>query len=204
VRKVLAQHFTRPGCGARTLVRGHADSLVSDWRTRARHFVTEVVDPYPLRVLAAVLGLPAETEEGCTFVSALGDAKSGSAGPSVTDEPPAPQRRSNSSQPFTNCDARMANPGADLISAMSPGRAKSGAAAERIGGILIQLAIAGNETTRGAAGLGMQYCSNTPAVGAGTADPTPFLLWLKRCCASGRLFSTPADRCRHRTAEFAR
>jgi cytochrome P450 len=39
----------------------------------------------------------------------------------------------------------------------------AGLAAERIGGILIQLAIAGNETTRGGGGLGMQVLLENPA-----------------------------------------
>ena len=58
---------------------------------------------------------------------------------------------------------RAADPGPDLISAMVTGTGEgAGLAAERIGGILIQLAIAGNETTRGAAGLGMQVLLEHP------------------------------------------
>jgi cytochrome P450 len=49
----------------------------------------------------------------------------------------------------------------------------AGLAAERIGGILIQLAIAGNETTRGGGGLGMQVLLENPAQWALlTADPS--------------------------------
>jgi cytochrome P450 len=58
---------------------------------------------------------------------------------------------------------RMREPGPDLISAMVTGTSESaGVAAERIGGILIQLAIAGNETTRGASGLGMRVLLEHP------------------------------------------
>ena len=82
LRKVLAQHFTPSRIRALgPLVRGHADRLVQRLADAGGgDFVTEVVDPYPLRVLAAVLGLPAETEQALhQFVGALGDAKSGAA-----------------------------------------------------------------------------------------------------------------------------
>ena len=178
LRKVLAQHFTPSRMRALgPLVRGHADRLVQRLADAGGgDFVTEVVDPYPLRVLAAVLGLPAETEAALhQFVGALGDAKSG------TDDSSAPDEAARAAATIEFLAAvhelatsRVANPGSDLISAMVTGTSEgAGLAAERIGGILIQLAIAGNETTRGAGGLGMQVLLEHPEQWARlTTDPT--------------------------------
>ena len=165
LRKVLAQHFTPSRIRALgPLVRDHADRLVQRLADAGGgDFITEVVDPYPLRVLAAVLGLPAETEAALhRFVGVLGDAKvdGGRADDAV---------RAAATIEFLVAvrdlaTARAARPGSDLISAMVTGTSEgAGLAAERIGGILIQLAIAGNETTRGAGGLGMQVLLENPA-----------------------------------------
>jgi cholest-4-en-3-one 26-monooxygenase len=159
LRKLLAQHFTPARIRALgPLVRGHAEQLVQQLADAGGgDFVAEVADPYPLRVLAAVLGLPAETEAALQrFVRALGDSK--------IDE----ARRAGATAEFLGAihelaTARAADPGTDLISAMvGVGSEGTGLAAERIGGILIQLAIAGNETTHGAAGLGMQLLLQHP------------------------------------------
>ncbi len=177
LRKVLAQHFTPSRIRALgPLVRAHADRLVAHVADAGGgDFVTEVVDPYPPRVLAAVLGLPAETEAALhRFVGALGDAKSdaGSA-PGGQD----PTRAAATIEFLTAVHAlatsRAARPGTDLISAMVTGSGEGAAlAAERIGGILIQLAIAGQETTRGAGGLGMQLLLEHPEQWARiVADP---------------------------------
>jgi cholest-4-en-3-one 26-monooxygenase len=174
LRKVLAQHFTPARIRALgPLVRGHADRLVRRLADAGGgDFVTEVVNPYPLVVLAAVLGLPEETERALhQFVGALGDVKSGG-------ETPDPARAAATMDFLTAvhdlATARLANPGPDLISAMVTGTGEGAAlAAERIGGILIQLAIAGQETTRGAAGLGMQVLLEHPEQWAlVTADPS--------------------------------
>jgi cholest-4-en-3-one 26-monooxygenase len=175
LRKVLAQHFTPARIRALgPLVRDHADILVRRLTDAGGgDFIAEVVDPYPLRVLAAVLGLPAETEKALhRFVGALGNAKSDGGG---TDD----AVREAATIEFLAAvhelaTARVADPGPDLISAMVTGTSEgAGLAAERIGGILIQLAIAGNETTRGGAGLGMQALLENPAQWALlTADPS--------------------------------
>ena len=175
LRKVLAQHFTPSRIRALgPLVREHADRLVRQLADAGGgDFVTEVVDPYPLRVLAAVLGLPAQTEAALhRFVGALGDTKSDGA-----ERDPA---RDAATMEFLVAvhelaTARMADPGPDLISAMVTGTGEgAGLAAERIGGILIQLAIAGNETTRGGAGLGMRLLLEHPEQWARVcADPSP-------------------------------
>jgi cytochrome P450 len=166
LRKVLAQHFTPSRIRAMgPLVRGHADRLVQRLAdSGGGDFVTEVVNPYPLVVLAAVLGLPEETEAALhRFVGALGDAKSGGDAPGVDD----PARTAATIEFLTAvrelATARLANPGTDLISAMVNGTGEGATlAAERIGGILIQLAIAGQETTRGAGSLGMQVLLEHP------------------------------------------
>src|SRR5206468_4991754 len=49
------------------------------------------------------------------------------------------------------------SPGDDLISAMVAG---DGVDPERLGGVLIQLAVAGNETTRAASGSGMRLLAD--------------------------------------------
>ena len=175
LRKVLAQHFTPSRIRALgPLVRDHADRLVRRLAAAGGgDFITEVVDPYPLRVLAAVLGLPADTEEALhRYAGAMGGAKSGDA---ATDE----QVRAAATIDFLVAvhelaEARVAHPGTDLISAMVTGTSEgAGLAAERIGGILIQLAIAGNETTRGGGGLGMQVLLENPAQWALlTSDPS--------------------------------
>ncbi len=161
LRKVLAQHFTPARIRALApLIRDHAERLV---RRLAEHgggdFVTEVVDPYPLRVLAAVLGLPTDTEAALhRYVGSLGDSKAmgdEAAGTAATIE--------FLTAVHELATVRAADPGPDLISAMVTGSTEgAGLAAERIGGILIQLAIAGNETTRGASGLGLQVLLEHP------------------------------------------
>ncbi len=86
LRKVLAQHFTPARIRALgPLVRGHADRLVGRLADAGGgDFVAEVVNPYPLVVLAAVLGLPEETERALhQFVGALGDVKAGSEAPEL-------------------------------------------------------------------------------------------------------------------------
>ena len=176
LRKVLAQHFTPSRIRALgPLVRGHADRLVRRLaEAGGGDFVTEVVNPYPLVVLAAVLGLPAETEEALhRFVGALGDAKSGGEAPGVDDPARAAATMDFLTAVHELATARLANPGPDLISAMVTGTGEGAAlAAERIGGILIQLAIAGQETTRGAGGLGMQVLLEHPQQWARVAaDP---------------------------------
>ena len=174
LRKVLAQHFTPSRIRALApLVHEHAQRLVGRLADAGGgDFITEVVDPYPLRVLAAVLGLPAETEAALhRYVGALGEVTSDG---SAADE----QLRQTATVDFLAAvhelaSARAADPGTDLISAMVTGTSEgAGLAAERIGGILIQLAIAGNETTRGGGGLGMQILLENPAQWALlTADP---------------------------------
>ena len=177
LRKVLAQHFTPSRIRALgPLVRGHAVRLVQRLADAGGgDFVTEVVNPYPLVVLAAVLGLPEETEQALhQFVGALGDVKSGGEAPESGD----PARTAATIDFLTAvhelATARLAKPGTDLISAMVTGTGEGAAlAAERIGGILIQLAIAGQETTRGAGGLGMQVLLEHPEQWAlVTADPS--------------------------------
>lgn len=155
LRKVLAQHFTPARIRALApLVREHAGRLVQRLADAGGgDFVTDVVDPYPLRVLAAVVGLPAETEAALhRYGGSLGDSKAAgdpAAGLAATMDFLAAVHEL--------ARVRAADPGPDLISAMVTGTSEgAGLAAERIGGILIQLAIAGNETTRGAGGLGMQ------------------------------------------------
>jgi cytochrome P450 len=177
LRKVLAQHFTPSRIRALgPLVRGHADRLVRALADAGGgDFVTEVVDTYPLVVLAAVLGLPAETEAALhRFVGALGEAKAESGdAPGVDDPARAAATIEFLTAVYELATARMADPGPDLISAMITGTGEgAGLAAERIGGILIQLAIAGQETTRGASGLGMQILLEHPEQWGGlTADP---------------------------------
>jgi cholest-4-en-3-one 26-monooxygenase len=159
LRKVLAQHFTPARIRALgPLVRAHADQLVSSFvAAGGGDFVTEVVDPYPLRVLAAVLGLPGETEAALRrFVAALG-------GSAVDDATRTAATIEFLTAVHELATARAAEPGPDLISAMVTGTSEgAGLAAERIGGILIQFAIAGNETTHGAAGLGLQLLLEHP------------------------------------------
>jgi cholest-4-en-3-one 26-monooxygenase len=174
LRKVLAQHFTPARIRALgPLVREHANRLVGRLADAGGgDFITEVVDPYPLRVLAAVLGLPAETEEALhRYVGALGEVKSDG---SASDD----RARQAATIDFLGAvrelaSMRGAHPGPDLISAMVTGSSEgAGLAAERIGGILIQLAIAGNETTRGGGGLGMKVLLENPAQWAVlTAEP---------------------------------
>jgi cytochrome P450 len=178
LRKVLAQHFTPARIRALgPLVRGHADRLVQRLAdSGGGDFVTEVVDTYPLVVLSAVLGLPAETEAALhQFVGALGDAKADTGeAPGVDDPARAAATIEFLTAVHELATARMANPGPDLISSMVTGTSEgAGLAAERIGGILIQLAIAGQETTRGASGLGMQILLEHPQQWVRvTADPT--------------------------------
>jgi cholest-4-en-3-one 26-monooxygenase len=159
LRKVLAQHFTPTRIRALgPLVRDHAEQLVQQLAdTGGGDFVTDVVDPYPLRVLAAVLGLPAETQAALRrFVGTLSDAQ-------VDDATRAEATIEFLTAVHELATARAAAPGPDLVSAMVTGTSEgAGLAAERIGGILIQLAIAGNETTHGAAGLGMQILLQHP------------------------------------------
>jgi cholest-4-en-3-one 26-monooxygenase len=174
LRKVLAQHFTPSRIRALgPLVREHADRLVRQLADAGGgDFVTEVVNPYPLRVLAAVLGLPAQTEAALhRFVGALGDTKSDGAERDAARDAATMEFLVAVHELAT---ARMADPGPDLISAMVTGTGEgAGLAAERIGGILIQLAIAGNETTRGGAGLGMRLLLEHPEQWARVcADPS--------------------------------
>ena len=159
LRKVLAQHFTPARIRALgPLVRERAEQLVQHLADAGGgDFVTEVVDPYPLGVLAAVLGLPDESEAALRrFVGALAD-------PAIDDASRAQATTEFLVAVHQLATARAADPGPDLISAMVTGSSEgAGLAAERIGGILIQLAIAGNETTHGAAGLGMQLLLQHP------------------------------------------
>jgi cholest-4-en-3-one 26-monooxygenase len=161
---VLAQHFTPSRMRSLApLVRDHASRLVQRLADAGGgDFVTEVVDPYPLRVLAAVLGLPAETEAALhRYVGSLGDSKAMGADSVATQRLAATVEFLTAVHELAS--KRAADPGPDLISAMVTGTGEgAGLAAERIGGILIQLAIAGNETTRGAGGLGMQLLLEHP------------------------------------------
>ena len=164
LRKVLAQHFTPARIrGLGPLVGDHARRLVGRLVAGGGgDFVTEVVDPYPLIVLSAVLGLPEETAAAMrSFVAAMDGAKG------------SPGDRDESAVAAATIDfltavqelavSRMRAPGQDLMSAMVTASGEgAGLAAERMGGILIQLAIAGNETTRGAAGLGMRLLLDHP------------------------------------------
>jgi cytochrome P450 len=156
LRQLLARHFT-PGrmramestveVYARHLVRGFADAGGGD-------FIVSVAEPYPLRVLAGVLDLPAETEEALgRFVSAMGHGGGGD--PAVTADYLAALNELAAS--------RAADPGDDLISAMvSGGGDGASMAAARFGGILVQLAIAGQETTRAASGQGLRLLAEHP------------------------------------------
>ncbi len=172
LRKVLAQHFTPSRIRALApLIRDHAGRLVQQLADQGGgDFVTEVVNPYPLRVLAAVLGLPADAEAALhRYVGSLGDSKAmgdEAAGAAATME--------FLTAVHELAIVRVADPGPDLISAMVTGTSEgAGLAAERIGGILIQLAIAGNETTRGASGLGLQLLLEHPEQwGRLVADPS--------------------------------
>ena len=164
LRKVLAQYFTPTRIRALgPLVRGHAQRLVGGLvAPGGGDFVTEVVDPYPLIVLSAVLGLPDETAAALrSFVAAM-DGSKGSGGD--RDEAAV----TSATVEFLGAVhelamARKREPGPDLMSAMVTGSGEgAGLATERMGGILIQLAIAGNETTRGAAGLGMRLLLDHP------------------------------------------
>jgi cholest-4-en-3-one 26-monooxygenase len=155
LRHLLSRHFT-PGrmralaplveTHARRLVRRLADAGGGD-------FIAQVADPYPLRVLAAVLELPSETEAALKrFVQTTG-----------TDEHKAAVTVDFLAAADELAQARARKPGDDLISAMVAGGGEGAAlAAERFGGILVQLAIAGNETTRAASGHGVRLLAQHP------------------------------------------
>ena len=162
LRQLLARHFTPGRVRALTpLVDAHARGLVQRFvDAGGGDFVEAVAAPYPLRVLAAVLDLPAETEAALhRFVEAPGGDASATAEFLVAVHELAAER--------------TRQPGDDLISAMVAGRGEGGArAAERFGGILVQLAIAGQETTRAASGQGVRLLAEHPDQRAAIArDP---------------------------------
>jgi cholest-4-en-3-one 26-monooxygenase len=137
LRQLLARHFTPARIRTlHALVETHAARLVSEFvAVGGGDFITAVAVPYPLRVLAAVLNLPVDTEAALfEFVDTMNPVPFLVAVHALAEE-------------------RRRNPGDDLISAMVAG---DGLAPERLGGVLIQLAVAGNETTRAASGSGMR------------------------------------------------
>ncbi|MCB0994592.1 MAG: cytochrome P450 [Acidimicrobiales bacterium] len=158
VRKVLAPHFT-PARVRRLepLVRTHAERLVGDFvAAGGGDFVSDVARPYPLRVLSAVLGLtPAADAALVRFVDQTAGA--------------SPEVRAAETSAFITAagelaDERRANPGDDLISAMVSGDDTTSLAASRLGGILVQLALAGQETTRAASATGVRLFADLPEV----------------------------------------
>jgi cholest-4-en-3-one 26-monooxygenase len=159
LRRVLAPHFT-PGRMRKLeeLVRSHAERLVHTFVARGGgDFIAEVARPYPLRVLAAVLDLPADTEAALfRFVD-------------DTDHATADDRLA-ATMDFLRAanelaETRRADPGDDLVSALVCGTGDAGAlAAARFGGIVVQLAIAGNETTRAASAHGVRLLAEHPEV----------------------------------------
>lgn len=160
VRRVLAPHFTPARMRAlEGLVRGHAERLVGAFAASGGgDFVTEVARPYPLRVLAAVLGLTPEADDALVrFV----DQSAGT----------APDERARITAAFLEAahalaEERRAHPGDDLVSAMvrTDGGDDNALAAARFGGILVQLALAGQETTRAASANGLRIITTEPGV----------------------------------------
>ena len=199
LRRVLAQHFAPSRMRSLApLVRDHASRLVQRLADGGGgDFVTEVVDPYPLRVLAAVLGLPAETEAALhRYVGSLDDSKA--LDDAVSDDAVAGSRMAATIEFLAAvhelASKRAADPGPDLISAMVTGTGEgAGLAAERIGGILIQLAIAGNDHHPRGRRIGPAGVARAPGAvdpfGVPTArSPDPSS---RRFCASVRRCSTP-------------
>lgn len=159
VRRVLSPHFTPARMrGLDALVRSHAERLVGAFVAEGGgDFVTEVARPYPLRVLAAVLGLTPEADDALVrFV----DQSAGT----------APDERARVTADFLAAahalaEQRRAEPGDDLVSAMVRDDGSDNAlAASRFGGILVQLALAGQETTRAAASHGLRLLLSEPGV----------------------------------------
>jgi cytochrome P450 len=164
LRQLLARHFTPARMQALApLVEAHARGLVRRFvDAGGGDFVSEVAAPYPLRVLSAVLDLPPETEAALfRYV----EAGAGAGGEHVTAQFLVAVHELAA--------ARTRDPGDDLISAMVSGRGEGAAlAAERFGGILVQLAIAGQETTRAGAGQGVRLLAEHPDQRAAVArDP---------------------------------
>ena len=159
VRRVLAPHFT-PAQMRRleALVRAHAERLVGSFAAAGGgDFVTDVARPYPMRVLAAVLGLTAEADAALVRF--------------VEQSPgTAPAERAAITATFVGAAnelaaQRRADPGDDLISAMVREDDETNVlAAERFGGILVQLALAGQETTRAASAQGLRIILEEPRV----------------------------------------
>ena len=165
LRRVLAPHFT-PGRMRKLedLVRSHAERLVHKLVERGGgDFVTEVAYPYPFRVLAAVLDLPPDSEDALfRFVGQTEQA-------STEDRMRATVAFLQAANDLA--EARRAEPGDDLVSALVAGTGDGSAlAASRFGGILIQLAIAGNETTRAASAHGVRLLAQRPDIRATLAE----------------------------------
>jgi len=144
LRQVLARHFTPARIRRlRDLVEEHVHRLVAELVSAGGgDFIAGVAEPYPLVVLAAVLDLPPSTAD------ALRSFARGAAGPVEFLGHVAEL-----------AEVRRHEPGDDLVSAMVAG---GGLAAERLGGIFIQLALAGNETTRAASGHAVRLLAEAP------------------------------------------
>jgi cholest-4-en-3-one 26-monooxygenase len=142
--------------GLEDLVRAHAEGLVDRFAARGGgDFVRDVAYPYPLRVLSAVLGLPPDTEDALfRFVGQTDGA---------TQHERLLATRAFLEAAGTLAAERREHPGDDLVSAMVSGSGDGAAlAAARFGGIVIQLAIAGNETTRAASAHGVRLLAERP------------------------------------------
>jgi cholest-4-en-3-one 26-monooxygenase len=160
LRRVLSPHFT-PGRmrALEDVVRAHAERLVDRFAAQGGgDFVADVAYPYPLRVLSAVLGLPTETADALFRFVGESDGASQEA-------------RALATQQFLEAAGALAaerrrRPGDDLVSAMVSGSGEGAQlAAARFGGIVIQLAIAGNETTRAALSQGVRLLAERPELG---------------------------------------
>ena len=148
LRRVLSPHFVPARIrDLSPVVEVHARRLVAEFvAAGGGDFVAAVAEPYPLVVLAAVLDLPPSVAE------ALRRFATGASGPVE----------------FLGhigelAEVRRREPGADLVSSMVVGTDEGGSMpADRLGGILIQLALAGNETTRAASGHAVRVLAERP------------------------------------------
>jgi cytochrome P450 len=161
LRRVLTPHFT-PGRmrALEHLVRAHAERLVDQFSAQGGgDFVGDVAHPYPLRVLSAVLDLPPDTEDALFRFVGESDG--------ATQEERLRATRAFLEAAGALAAERRRRPGDDLVSAMVSGSGDGAAlAAARFGGIVIQLAIAGNETTRAASSHGVRLLAERPELGA--------------------------------------
>jgi cytochrome P450 len=155
LRHVIAGHFTPRRIGEfRELLIAHARALVDEFAATGGDFISSVAEPYPLRVLAAVLGLPDDTAAALTRFARAASNDPESFAVAATEFLGAI---------YALAQQRRESPGTDVISAMVTADGEGGAlAADRLGGVLIQLAIAGNETTRGAAGHAVRLLADHP------------------------------------------